>query len=137
MLISGTSDGKRLAVNKSEMRDYVYVGELEGGGRRLKNPRRLTLEECLNEPGAWMPDSKAVLFRSNRNGTWGIYKQGLDETTPQTIVTGPDEMNWPVVSQDGSWILYISGTTDILGLSSLPVRIMRVQPLGRTTATGA
>ena len=130
MLISGTSDGKRLAVNKSEMRDYVYVGELEGGGRRLKNPRRLTLEECLNEPGAWMPDSKAVLFRSNRNGTWGIYKQGLDETTPQTIVTGPDEMNWPVVSQDGSWILYISGTTDILGLSSLPVRIMRVPASG-------
>jgi serine/threonine protein kinase/Tol biopolymer transport system component len=127
--VSGTADGKQLAVTKLSRQTDVYVGELEAGGRRLKNPRRLTLEEFDDYPGTWMPDSKAVLFWSNRNATWGIYKQGLDQTTAQTIVTGPDYKDWPVVSPDGSWILYLS-SADINRGPSTPVRIMRVPTSG-------
>lgn len=106
--ISGTSDGKQLAITKQSAQTHVYVGELEAGGRRLMNPRRLTLEESIDYPSTWMPDSKAVVFWSNRYDRWGIYKQGLDQTTAETIVTGPDNKYWPVVSPDGSWILYLS-----------------------------
>ena len=53
-----------------------------------------------------MPDSKGVVFTSTRNGTFGIYKQGLDETTAQAIVTRPDPVGIPVMSPDGTWILY-------------------------------
>lgn len=88
--ISGTSDGKQLAITKQSTQTHVYVGELEAGGRRLMKPRPLTLEESIDYPSTWMPDSKAVVFWSNRNDRWGIYKQGLDQTTAQTIVTGPD-----------------------------------------------
>ena len=125
----GTSDGKQLAVTKRTLQSHVDVGELEAGGRRLKNPRRLTLEESRDSPCHWMPDGKAVLFQSNRNGTWGIYKQGLDQTTAQPVVTGPDYKDWPVVSPDGSWILYLSSATAEVNPTT-PVRIMRVPTSG-------
>ncbi|MGO8732476.1 MAG: protein kinase domain-containing protein [Terriglobia bacterium] len=129
--ISGTSDGKQLAVGKSYFYGYIYVGELEAGGHHLKSPRLLTREESLNTLYGWMPDSKAVLFWSDRNDTFGIYKQGLDESIPQAITTGPDFKEAPVVSPDGSWVLYLSRT----GLYRNPAtleRIMRVPVSGGT-----
>ena len=126
---TATLDGKQLAVTKATAQAHVYVGDLEGGGRRLKNPRPLTREESVDSPCHWTPDGKAVLFLSNRNRTWGIYKQGLDQTTAQTIVTGPDYKDGAVVSPDGSWILYLSwaspGST-----ATNPARIMRVSTSG-------
>jgi Tol biopolymer transport system component len=129
--MSGTSDGKQLATTKHVFQSHVEVGELEAEGRRLKNPRRLTLEESSDFPCQWMPDGKAVLFRSNRNGTWGIYKQGLDQTTAQPVITGHDYKDWPVVSPDGSWILYLSrATADAIPNPNTPVRIMQVPTSG-------
>jgi Tol biopolymer transport system component len=127
--VNGTADGKQLAVTKLSRQMDVFVGELEAGGPPLKNPHRLTLEEFDDFPSTWMPDSKAVLFWSNRNATWGIYKQELDQTTAQTIVTGPDYKDWPVVSPDGSWFLYLSrASLDVA--ATTPVRIMRVPTSG-------
>ena len=127
--IGGTSDGKQLAVTKNSRQGHVYVGELEAGGSRLKNPRPLTLEQSEDLPCRWMPDGKAVLFQSNRNGTWGIYKQGLDQTTAQPVVTGPDYKDRAVVSPDGSWVLYLS-TASPGCTADTPVRIMCVPTSG-------
>jgi len=127
--INATADGKQLAVTEHVTQSHVEIGELEAGGRRLRNPRRLTLEESSDFPRQWMPDGKAVLFQSNRNGTWGIYKQGLDETTAQPVVTGPDYKDWPVVSPDGAWILYLSKASAGANPTS-PVRIMQVPTSG-------
>jgi len=127
--VNATADGKQLAVTKLSRQMDVFIGELEAGGPPLKNPHRLTLEEFDDFPSTWMPDSKAVLFWSNRNATWGIYKQELDQTTAQTIVTGPDYKNWPVVSPDGSWFLYLSRASQDVAATT-PVRIMRVPTSG-------
>jgi serine/threonine protein kinase/Tol biopolymer transport system component len=127
--LSGTADGKQLAVSKFSTQTDVYVGELEASGHGLKQPRRLTLDEHNDYPGAWMPDSKAVLFWSDRNGTWDIFKQALDQDEAQPIVTGPDYKDWPVVSPDGSWILYLSSASPESSATT-PVRIMRVPTSG-------
>jgi serine/threonine protein kinase/Tol biopolymer transport system component len=126
---SGTADGKQLAVSKYRGQWDVYVGELEANGHRLKNPRRLTLDEHDDYPGGWMPDSKAVLFLSDRNGTWDIFKQALDQAEAQPVVTGPDYKDWPVVSPDGSWILYLSRASPESSATT-SVRIMRVPTSG-------
>jgi serine/threonine protein kinase len=122
--VNGTSDGKQLAITKRNYQAHVYIAELEAGGRRVKNPRRLTVEETEDVPDNWMPDSKAVLFSSNRNATWGIYKQRLDQTSAEPIVIGPDPKHSPVVSPDGSWILYLSSADENR------VRIMRAPTSG-------
>ena len=107
----------------------VYVGNLEANGRRLKNTRRLTLDENDDFPGQWMQDSKAVLFYSNRNGTWDIFKQTLDGAEARPIVTGPDFKRQPVLSPDGSWILYLSSATGQI-LPTTAVSAMRVSTSG-------
>jgi Tol biopolymer transport system component len=129
MGISGTPDGKQLAVSRHSFQADVYVGELAANGRRLKNPRRLTLEESNDYAGAWTPDSKAVLIWSDRNGTFDIFKQALDQGTAEPIATGPGYKSWPVASPDGSWILYLSRASRAFSAST-PVRIMRVPVSG-------
>jgi serine/threonine protein kinase/Tol biopolymer transport system component len=124
-----TQDGKRLGVTKYGAQADVYVGELEANGHRLKNTRRLTLDEHNDYPDQWMPDSKAVLFWSDRNGTWDIFKQALDQDEVQPVVTGPDYKQQPVLSPDGSWILYLSSASRESSATT-PVRIMRVPTSG-------
>ena len=127
--LGGTQDGKQLAVTKITDEADVSVGELEANGRRLKNTRRLTLNESDDYPGQWMLDGKAVLSWSNRNGTWDIFKQALDQAEAQPVVTGSDYKQQPVLSPDGSWILYLSSATAQVGAAT-PVRIMRVPTSG-------
>ena len=40
--LAASADGKRITFAKSSFRGQVYVGELEGGGTRMKPPQRLT-----------------------------------------------------------------------------------------------
>jgi len=69
---SATADGKRLTFRKWSWQGSVYVADLQANGKRITTPRRLTLSEGLNYPRAWTADSKAVVFRSRRNGKGGI-----------------------------------------------------------------
>jgi eukaryotic-like serine/threonine-protein kinase len=106
--MSATSDGKRLAfVNEHDQGD-VYVGELEKNGTQLKPPARLTLSEKNDWPGGWMPDSKTLLFYSNRNGNFDLYKQKVAERSAEAIGTANEEKRSPQMSPDGAWILYLS-----------------------------
>ena len=90
--LSASADGKRLVLLKTTYQSQVYLGELAAGGTRMKPPRRLTNDEAYDYPTAWTPDSKAVLFASNRNGTVGIFKQGISQETSEPVVTGPQDV---------------------------------------------
>ena len=106
--ITASGDGKLLAFVRESRQSHVYIGTLSGDGRHLLANRRLTLEEIEDFPNSWTPDSKAVLFMSNRNGTSEIFKQAIDEPLAESVVAGPEQMNVPRLSPDGSEILYIS-----------------------------
>jgi serine/threonine protein kinase/Tol biopolymer transport system component len=105
-VLNATTDGKRLAIMRASYQSDVFVGEWDVRGRRLKNPRRLTLDEHNDSPIAWTRDGKAVLFFSDRNGQLDIFKQALDQETAEPVITGPGIKYDPVLSPDGSWILY-------------------------------
>ena len=96
------------------------MGEWDAGGHRLKNPRRLTFDERQDFLGTWTRDSQAVLFSSDRNGQFDIFKQELDQETAVPVVTGPGNKYDPVLSPDGNLILY---PQEVAGGK---IRIMRV-----------
>jgi Tol biopolymer transport system component len=74
----------------------------------VANPRRFTLDDSTDFPTNWTPDSRAILFSSDRNGTFDVYRQSLDQRTAEAVVAGPDDESGPTaVSPDGAWFYYI------------------------------
>ncbi|MBV9623865.1 MAG: protein kinase [Acidobacteria bacterium] len=105
--MSATAHGDRLAYKRASPQATVDVAVLESGTARLGTPVQLTSSEDSNDPVAWTPDSKAVIFRSNRGGSVGIYKQLLTKDTAQPLVTGLPGVGFrPGVTPDGKWLLY-------------------------------
>ena len=104
---SSSVDGKRVAFLKMNPQRDVYVADLASGGEPA-NPRRFTLDESDDFATNWMSDSKTILFTSNRNGTFDIFRQSLDQRTAEAVVTGPDDESGPnAVSPDGAWFYYL------------------------------
>jgi Tol biopolymer transport system component len=123
--LNATADGKRFALEKRTYQAQVYLGEPAAGGTRMSPARRLTNSEAMDIPTAWTADSKAVLFASNRNGTWGIFKQGISQDTAEAVVTGLPNRVFPRVSPDGAWVLYLETPKTTFGPSTA-LRLMRV-----------
>jgi DNA-binding winged helix-turn-helix (wHTH) protein/Tol biopolymer transport system component len=121
--LSVTADSKRLVVWRANTQPQVFLTEIDPRTHGLKIPRRLTLDENANIVSAWTPDSRAVLFVSNRNGTWKLFRQAIDQVTPQVLVEGRD-IFLPRLNPDGNQILYLAeyNPED----SSRPVSVMRV-----------
>ena len=128
---SVTADGKRLTFKKWATHASMYVADLEAGGTRLVSPRHFTLSESLDEPGDWTPDSKFLIFGSNRNGHWNLYKQALDEDQAEPVLTGPDAVVNARVSSDGNWILYQHEVRP--GDATAPREVMRIPLAGGTS----
>jgi len=115
---STTADGKRLAFRRTTVQSSVYVADLQGNGGRISAPRRFTLNEGRDFPAAWISDSKAIVFMSNRNGQWQLFRQTLDSEVAEPVVrasqieaertkAGESTPTIPRTSPDGNWILYM------------------------------
>ncbi len=104
--LSATSDGKRLVVSRGNTTRQVFITELDPGDHQWKVPRRLTLDTNESLATAWTADSKAVLFVSDRNGTWKLFKQNIDENTAEVLAEGRS-MRFPRLSADGLQVLYL------------------------------
>ncbi|HEV2424089.1 MAG TPA: winged helix-turn-helix domain-containing protein [Terriglobia bacterium] len=92
--LSATVDGKHLALVRANAHSSVFVGDLPNSASHLVNVRRLTADDYSNQPLAWTPDSREVIFVSDRTGTEGIYRHALDAATSQVVAT------WPGLSVD-------------------------------------
>jgi DNA-binding winged helix-turn-helix (wHTH) protein/Tol biopolymer transport system component len=119
--LSTTSDGKRLVVSRGNTTRQVFITERDPANHRWTAPRRLTLDTNESLATAWTADSKAVLFASDRNGTWKLFKQDIDETTAEVLVDGRS-MRFPRLSADGSQVLYLVESET--GDHSLPASLM-------------
>jgi DNA-binding winged helix-turn-helix (wHTH) protein/Tol biopolymer transport system component len=126
--ISATQDDRRIAYTKYSENPDVYVAELNAGGSRVSTPRRLTLDERRDYPFAWTPDSKAVIFASDRDGLFHIFKQQVDQTIPELLVGGNEAVMGPRLAPDNATVLYVIWPK--LGEASLRSRLMSVPLTG-------
>jgi len=106
--ITGSADGKALAFLGENLSANIYIGTLAEDGTRLLAHRRLTLDESVSLAWSWTPDSEAVLFFSDRNGTPEIFKQAPDQPLAESLMVSAGQLSALRVTSDGSEILYIS-----------------------------
>ena len=78
---------------------------------------------------AWTPDSRAVLFSSNRSGTTKLYRQAIDQAVPEVLVEGRG-MFLARLNPDGTQILFVDGFNAVG--PALPQHILSVPLQGGT-----
>ncbi len=118
-----TGDGKRLVFIREAYQTDVYIGQLTGAS--LQRPQRLTLDEWLDVPSAWTPDGSAVLFSSNRNGNWGIYREAAAGADPEQVAGGTEDQTDARLDPDRTSILYWAKATT----GAQKAKLLRI-PLG-------
>ena len=126
--VTGSHDGKVLTFLRETILPSVYVAELTPDGKQLLTNKRLTLDEQDNIAFSWTPDSKAVVFSSDRNGTHEIFKQAIDQPLAERLVTSSAQLLQPRIVPDGSEILYLSRTTS--GSPETPISIFAIPIAG-------
>lgn len=108
--ISGTSDGKHLVLWRFNATRQAFISTFDSKSHKWSEPRRLALDANQTDATAWIADSKAVLFTSNRNGNWKLFRQAIDETTPEELAGGRS-LSLPRLSADGKQALYLSSSS--------------------------
>lgn len=126
--LSATSDGNRIVLLRRTAQADVYLSDIDARGKRVSKPRRFTLDERQDFPFAWTPDSKAVLFLSDREGPLHIFRQRIDQTQPELLVGGNERMWVPRLTPDGDSVLYL--VNSVPNENSDQSRIMRVPLTG-------
>jgi Tol biopolymer transport system component len=126
--LSVTGDGKRLVFVKAGAQSDVYVGTLLNP-RQLVKIERLTQDERNDWPGAWLPDGSSLLFASDRNGSWDLFKQGKGKSVAEDFLVGPEEQSEPRLAPDHTSVLYWSYKRDESGVPR-QLRLMRVSLTG-------
>jgi Tol biopolymer transport system component/DNA-binding winged helix-turn-helix (wHTH) protein len=109
-VIDASADGKKLLFLRTNIQPAVYVSEIDKKTKIVSRPERLTLDDRRSFPYEWTPDGKSVLFISNREGRFHIYRQEVGKGTPELIDTG---INWPNIlrlNPDRTSILYTTDT---------------------------
>lgn len=69
---------------------------------------RLTNDPAWDGVPAWMPDSRTLVFMSNRTGQYEIYRMAIDGTGLQALTNGPGNSKVPHVAPDGTRITFTS-----------------------------
>ena len=109
--LSITGDGKKIAVRRANTQPEVFMSELDPASHRLQAPRRFALDEHVNIASAWTPDGHAVLMASNRSGSWTLFRQDLNQVTPEVVADGARNVILPRLNPDGTAVLYLSGAS--------------------------
>ena len=65
-----TRDGKRIVIWRDSFLPQSFVTEYDGSGQKLEPLRRLTFDQNSNMVTTWTPDSRSIVFASNRSGTF-------------------------------------------------------------------
>ena len=127
--ISASADGKRIAYVKGVPQPDVYVAKLQTSGA-LQEPQRLTLDDRQDLPFDWTTDNKSVIFISDRTGTFCIYKQSIDQTMPELLLSGSQQLMGPRLSPDGTQLLYLANPTSTWADQNFEVPLMSMPVTG-------
>lgn len=106
--VSASKDGQRVVVTKELDQSDIFAGELTENGSKLGHLTRVTSDERVDWPGSWNRDNKWLLLQSDRTGHMSIFRQRIDTSNPEPLVTNQEDNRAPLLSPDGKWVLYFA-----------------------------
>jgi serine/threonine protein kinase len=123
--LGSSADGRRLVFARQSEQRPVYAASYDAKHRRLNSsPSRITLTEDHSIPVGWSPDGREILFVSDREGSWGIYRQSVNESTAEALVTRLPGVPQASVDFREQQLLYISpNSSPSAGATSILMRV--------------
>lgn len=125
--LTANSTGSKVAFVRARSNIFVATGILGSGGA-LEDVRRMTLDDRDDYPHGWADGGTAILFESDRTGPWQIYEQTAAHSTARRLAPSAADENYPRLSPDGRWILYVRSSS--VSLISKSATIMRMPVAG-------
>jgi len=91
----------------------VFVVPVSGG-----EPKRLTFDNLKIEGLTWEPDSRHLVFASNRGGPFGLWRVDIDGDPAERVPQSGRSAFTPVLSRDGRQLVYEewTGATNIFSV---------------------
>jgi Tol biopolymer transport system component len=90
-------DGRLLAYQSLDSQEDILVGGLDGS-----DLRRITDDAARDRRPVWTPDGRSLVFYSNRDGQFEVWRVGRDGGNRQKIGGTPDEnVVYPLLSPQG------------------------------------
>jgi DNA-binding winged helix-turn-helix (wHTH) protein/Tol biopolymer transport system component len=102
-----SADGKRLSYLRMTYAPHVYVAEVNPADARLSALHRLSLDERGNYPYDWTADGKSIIFTSDRDGMFHLFKQSLEQPAPELLVGGDNNISIARMDPQGKAVLYL------------------------------
>jgi Tol biopolymer transport system component/DNA-binding winged helix-turn-helix (wHTH) protein len=103
-----SADGRKMVFLRNNIAPTVYLAQVDPKTKSLEQLERLTLDESVSRPYEWTPDGSALLYISNRDGEFHIFRQRLGAASPELLVDGHDNPNIMRLNPDDTQILYMS-----------------------------
>jgi tricorn protease len=106
-------DGKKIAF---VIRGEVFADFAEKDVDREKRQGqafRLTNTPARESDVCWTPDSKQLIFLSDRHGEQELYSYEFARRAEQRLTDSPAPKSSPCISPDGKWIAFIQGQDTI------------------------
>lgn len=132
--LSATADGRSISFVRSSLQQSIWIGTLNGKGSRLTGLQRFTYGDSIDFPWTWTPDSKAMIFTSDRTAArqdmGGIYKQSVGSESAEAL--SRVGRIWAVrMSPDGNWLIYTTpqGVSGKMQLMRIPIGGGEPQPI--------
>jgi eukaryotic-like serine/threonine-protein kinase len=94
-------DGTRLAMGILDQRNTeIWIWDLA-----RETLRRLTFAPGMDGLPVWTPDSRRIIFMSDRTGVLNLYSQAADGSGPVDRLTTSAIPQWPTaITPDGAWL---------------------------------
>ena len=109
--------GDRIALEMDNGVSDIWVQEITRGVRT-----RLTFGPIYNNGPRWSPDGKWILYTSNRNGRFQLFRKPSDGGGAEEELLSDDQLLFPSDwSQDGKYILYFRGIPGAQDIWALPL----------------
>jgi len=123
---SASRDGKKILYGRGGNDPDVYLADIEGSAGRLVNYRRLTMDDRKDMPYGWTADSRSVIFISDRDGAFHVFRQNVEQTTPELVVGGDNSVMIARMNPEQNAVIYLLSADS--GHKTPPYRLME-QPL--------
>ena len=106
-------DGKKIAfVARGEI--FVDFADKETDKERRQGPAfRVTNTDARESEVRWLPDSRKLVYVSDRHGDSEMYMYDVITRAEQRLTHGEQSKTSPCISPDGKWIAFVRGDEEI------------------------